>query len=356
MRQNPPAAAAPAPEMRRFIAGAGLLVVVLLGFFALLLPFSDRTAVTPPEVNVLDQLTESKREMLRHAMRAEVAHLRDDVDSSAAPAKPFKAPPAEAEVAPRAPAAEAAGAETGDPDIQKAIQAIDSGNVTDAVALLEGVLKRDPRNEQALVELAMVYMLDLKQPNEAIGYLQRALDVNPENKVVMSELVSLYEEEGRVDDGLSYLMEQAATHPQSPELAYGIGQMLSIQGREGEAIPYLEKAAQSTDNPVRAYRDLAEAYSRSGDPDRAIEAYGRAITQQEKEIQEKAQAGAPTTFAEERLANTKLDQARELIRRGDANSLDAAQKILDDVQTSVPDMDQTAALQESLTQTRKRAG
>jgi tetratricopeptide (TPR) repeat protein len=239
----------------------------------------------------------------------------------------------------------------GDPAVQRAIGLIDNGQIQEAVGVLEGILKKDPRNESALVELAMVNLLDLKQPEQALGYLQRVMDENPQNQVVLSELVSLYEEQGRLDEGLSFLMDVHAREPNSPDLSYGIGQMLTLQGRDSEAIAYLDKATQSPENAVRAYRDLAEAYSRSGESEHALDAYNKAITSQEKDIADKVAHGMPVSFAEERLNFTKLDKVRELIRMGD---YDNAQGLIDEVDHAMPGDDSVMALQEQVN--RKRAG
>jgi predicted Zn-dependent protease len=343
-------------EMKRFLGAVVLLGIALLGFFALMLPFSKENSfnATPGEVDIIEQLAEGKRQMLREALRVETAHLRNQLESHPAKPRLKSLTVAKTGALPVTVVVKSVTDDQSDPEIQSAIKAIDAGNISEAIALLEAVLKRDPRNEQALVEMAMIYMLDLKQSAEAIGYLQRAMDVNPDNKVVMSELVSLYEEEGRVDEGLAFMMERANAHPESSELSYGIGQMLSLQGREADAIPYLERAVKGAENPVRAYRDLAEAYARNGEASRAVDSYSKAITEQEKEIVEKAQAGMPTAFAEERLSNTKLDKARILIQAGDDASLDAAERILDDVSSRMPDLEQAAALKQTLA--KKRAG
>jgi predicted Zn-dependent protease len=238
-----------------------------------------------------------------------------------------------------------------DPDVQRAIDLIDSGKPQDAVAVLAGVLKRDPRNEQALIEMAMVQLIDLKQPGEALPFLQRAIDVNPRNPVVLSELVSLYEDQSKVDEGVGFLGDLYTKNPSSPELAHGMGQLLATAGRDGDAVPYLERAAQSPDYQVRAYRDLADAYARSGDTDKSLDAYDKSIHAQEQEIGDKAQRGLPVAFAEERLAYTKLSKADALVRSGE---LEQAQAILDEIAGVLPGDEKIMALREQVR--RKRAG
>jgi FimV-like protein len=237
-----------------------------------------------------------------------------------------------------------------DPDVMKAIALIDNGQVNEAVTALEAIVKKDPKNEQALVELAMIHLLDLKDPEQAIGYLQKAVVVAPANQVVMSELVSLYDEQQRLEDGVAFLQDVEKQQPGSPDVAYGLGQLLSLAGRDAESIPYLERAAQQGD-PVRAYRDLAEAYARTGDSERAIDSYDKALQSMDKELEGKRAQGLPAAYVEERIHYTKLDKARELIRM---NDLDGAQRLLDEVGQQMPGDEGVTALQQNLNQ--KRAG
>lgn len=327
---------------RGFLGSLVLLVVALVVFFVVLYP---KKADPQPPVRqpvASDLATEGRRQAMRPAQQR--SSLDWDVEDEAPTAGRVDAADKAGE-----PVQLADGEE--DPDVQKAINLVDGGNVTDALTLLEGVLKRDPKNEQALVEMAMIQLLDLKQPEQAVGYLQRVMEVNPENLVVMTELVSLYEEQGRVDEGLNFLMGVQASHPSSPELSHGVGQMLTLAGRDQEAIAYYEKATQSADYHVRAQRDLAEAYSRTGEPEKAIDSYSKAIASQEQEISDRAGRGLPVHGAEERLAYTKMDMARELIRTGD---VERAQTILDEISSIMPGDEKITALQDSIN--RKRAG
>ena len=50
---------------------------------------------------------------------------------------------------------------------------VDAGRPGEAIGLLEKILQNDPTNEAALTELGMVYLIDLKEPELAIGYLER---------------------------------------------------------------------------------------------------------------------------------------------------------------------------------------
>jgi MSHA biogenesis protein MshN len=317
-----------------FVGSLILLVAALVVFFIVMSPRKSepKTGAEPAPAQAMPP-----RQKVTAAPQAEPMPLA--VAPAAAPAPATGTDPA---------------AESDDPQIQKAINLIDAGNVTEAIAILEAVLKHDPRNEQALVELAMVYLLDLKQPEVATGYLQRVVDVNPQNQIVMSELVSLYEEQGKLDEGLAFLTEVHNRKPDSTELAYGIGQMMTLQGRDGEAISYLEKAAQEPENQVRALKDLGEAYSRTGDTEKAVDSFAKAIGNQEKEIADKQARGLPVQFDEERLNYTKMHMARELVHRGGPDDLDQAQQLLNDVKATMPTDEAVTSLQATLN--RRKAG
>lgn len=235
-----------------------------------------------------------------------------------------------------------------DSDVQDAIDQIDSGNIQSAMAMLIMILEKDPKNEQALVEMAMINLLDLKNSDEAIKYLQRVVEVNPSNRIVMSELVSLYDEEGMSDTGLNFLISQSEITG-SPELSYGIGQMLASQGRNVEAVEHLEKAANGTDN-YRAQKDLADAYARAGFEGKAVTAFAKTLEIQTKDVEERNKQGLPTTFAKENLSYTKLDMAKAYIQSG---QLDEAQAILDEVKGALPDADAVSMVQKNLDDKRR---
>lgn len=335
--------------MRGFLGSLVLLVAALSAFFSILFLILDSPSdVEPASPQLEDVLIESKRQTMRSAhWGRDPGYLASNETNRDVVIKLPNVPVENSE------AVMYEKELPFDDDITKAINLIDNGSVQEAIAVLDGVLKKDPRNEQALVELAMINLLDLKQPEAALGYLQRVVEVNPRNQIVMSELVSLFEEQGRVDDGIAFMTEVFQKNPESTELAFGIGQMLTLQGRDGDAIQYLEKAAASPENLVRANRELGEAYSKNGDHDKAIEAYNRAIADQERDIAEKAGRGLPTQFAEESVNFTKMDKVRSMIEGG--SQLDEAQQILNEINQTPMNGDQSVlSLQEALNAKRRK--
>ena len=66
------------------------------------------------------------------------------------------------------------------------------------------ILKSDPKNVEALRELAMLNLLDKKDSLAATGYFERAFVEDPNDSGVMNELLQLYQEQGEINKGLKF--------------------------------------------------------------------------------------------------------------------------------------------------------
>lgn len=206
------------------------------------------------------------------------------------------------------------GSEARDPLLDAAIEHVDAGKPDEAVPLLEELLRKNPKNEQALVELGMIYLIDYKKPDEALGYLKQALEVNPENRVVVSEVIGLFEEKGQIDAGLDYLKGLYQNHPQSGGLALGVGQMLASHGRDKDAIPYLEVAAKLPDGDYFPTGELVEAYRRAGEFDKAIEAGKGSLIREEERL--KSADEDSRAESQDRYTQAAIDHVQLLISLG----------------------------------------
>lgn len=160
------------------------------------------------------------------------------------------------------------------PDLQRAMQLIDSGSWREAEALLLDILAKDPRDEGALVELAMLLLIDKHDSRAAQPYLERALEVNPDNEAAVQELLGVYEETRNWDQGLAYLRSLQGDARKTGYVDYGIGSALISMGRPGEAVPALQKAIYEYGYKEYTAREgLAEAMVDSGRIDEGIREY-----------------------------------------------------------------------------------
>lgn len=211
-----------------------------------------------------------------------------------------------------------------DSDVARAIDLIDNGKIEAATAALEQILAKNPRNEQALIELGMIQLIDNHKPDAALPLLKTALQINPNNRMVASEIVGIYEDRGDRDDGLSFLKDLYGAHPDADGLAVGIGQILIGQGKDFEAVPFLETAARTSPDPAFHYAELGDIYGRMGDHDRAAKSYDSAINKEVENLSRASDAGSAAVI-NERIDNLRKDKASSLIDSGD---IDGAEEIL----------------------------
>jgi predicted Zn-dependent protease len=216
------------------------------------------------------------------------------------------------------------GPKSDDPEIAHAIELIDTGKIEAATVALEQILAKNPQNEQALIELGMIQLIDNHKPEAALPLLKSALQINPNNRMVASEIVGVYEDRGDREEGLAFLKDLYTSHPDADGLAVGIGQILVGQGKEYEAVPYLETAAKSSPDPAFHYAELGDIYGRMGDHDRAAKSYESAINKEYDNLSRASDAGAAAVITE-RIDNLRKDKASSLIDNGD---IEGAEDIL----------------------------
>lgn len=198
--------------------------------------------------------------------------------------------------------------------------------VDQAVALLQEILKKDPKNERALEEMGMIYMTEYQDPSKALSYFQKVVDVNPNNEFAVMELVGISTHPSRSGQTLEYLRNLYDKHPGSAILADGIGELLLSQGRLYEALPYLEKSAEDPKYAEFAHSRMAAVYQQMGDMGRAIGSYRKAISRQQQELQKRQSGGMYSEMVELDLARSRLDLARLLMTE---RKYDEAEALID---------------------------
>lgn len=171
---------------------------------------------------------------------------------------------------PRPPIVAEASDEMAD-SIQDMISLVDSGDWQTAEKKLLQYIQRHPNDESALVELAMIQLIDKKDAAAAKPYLERVVEGNLDNSSVLGELLAIYQETNTVDEGLKFLKGLKDKDTGSGVLDYGIGSSLLSNGRSEEAIDYLHKALDGSQvDLIIVKEDLADAYMESGRSDEAI--------------------------------------------------------------------------------------
>jgi predicted Zn-dependent protease len=158
------------------------------------------------------------------------------------------------------------------PDPALVDQYLANGEWQEAEHVLKTILAAYPNNEKALIQMAQIELNQKQDPNAARWLLEKALTLNPNNRAVMEKLLSIYDQTGLMDEGLTFLRSlNASTQEGKSIVEFGIAQSLSRLGKADEAVGYYLKARDdpsSDQNAVR--RELVDAYTDSGRPEEAV--------------------------------------------------------------------------------------
>jgi len=83
-------------------------------------------------------------------------------------------------------------------------------------------VKSDPKNKDLLIEIASFYK-SAHQFKDAAAYLGRALQVDPKNIAIRTEMASCLYFDGNVDGALAALQESLRQNPRDPNALFNLG-------------------------------------------------------------------------------------------------------------------------------------
>jgi cytochrome c-type biogenesis protein CcmH/NrfG len=134
----------------------------------------------------------------------------------------------------------------------------DSIEATSQIQTLKAILKKDPNNLPAWVELGNLYF-DTDQPKEAIEAYSHYLAAKPDNPDVRTDMGIMYRKLGQFDMALEEFRKAARSDPKHVNSRYNIGLVLlhdkqDIQG----AIKAWEEYLKVDPNSERAQRIRAQ--------------------------------------------------------------------------------------------------
>lgn len=109
---------------------------------------------------------------------------------------------------------------------------------------LRDILKIDPNNVQALNALGYTLADRTDRYNEALGYIQRAMTLDPKDAAIIDSMGWVQFRLGNHDQAITYL-RQALELTQDSEVAAHLGEVLWEAGKKDEAINVLKSALKS---------------------------------------------------------------------------------------------------------------
>ncbi len=134
----------------------------------------------------------------------------------------------------------------------------DSIEMASQIQTLKEIVKKDPKNLPAWVELGNLYF-DADQPKEAIEAYRRYLAVKPDNPDVRTDMGIMYRKLGQFDKAIEEFRKAAQSDPKHVNSRYNIGIVLlhdkqDIQG----AIKAWEEYLKVDPNSEKAQRIRAQ--------------------------------------------------------------------------------------------------
>jgi tetratricopeptide (TPR) repeat protein len=166
-----------------------------------------------------------------------------------------------------------------------------TGDFAGAVAFLESLLEESPDDPEVFYNLGVIHG-ETQRQQEAIGYMQRVLELNPDHAGALNYIGYSWAEQGmRLDEAEALIVRALEIRPDDGYITDSLGWVYYMRARplmerghssEGRAllersIAELEKAAELTGGDPVISEHLGDAYLLLEDKQRALELYEEAL-------------------------------------------------------------------------------
>lgn len=161
-----------------------------------------------------------------------------------------------------------------DPQLERAYEAMQKGDLDAAREIYQGVLQRDPNNRDALLGLAAIDLRTRSYEMAEARYL-RLLELDPRDGHAHAGLLALRQADPVASE--SRLKNLLASQPESPWLHFALGNQYALQSRWSEAQQaYFRALAADPENPDYAF-NLAVSLDHLHQRAQAVEFYRRSL-------------------------------------------------------------------------------
>jgi len=113
--------------------------------------------------------------------------------------------------------------------------------------------------------------------DEAIGFFQKALEINPDHAVALQNLGNAYRQKKDWDAARKTLEHALALNPEDAEANYGLGMVYAQSNDTGRAYEYLQKALAARPVYPEALNNLGILYLRTGRAEEAKKSFAVSI-------------------------------------------------------------------------------
>ena len=111
----------------------------------------------------------------------------------------------------------------------------------------------------------------------AIADFKRAMDLEPQNAIIISNISMAYERKRYLKEAIRYAQDAVELAPKDPQFRVSLGDLYFGMGDYGQALAAYQTAAEIAPGTAAAYEGLGNTYMKQGELNQAIQAYSRAI-------------------------------------------------------------------------------
>jgi Flp pilus assembly protein TadD len=166
--------------------------------------------------------------------------------------------------------ASSADENTSDPEKlnNAAFARLDAMDYSGAAKLAERAVTLDPHSLSAWNNLGRSY-LGLRQPDKAEAAFRKQIEVNPYDQYAYNNLGLALRDQNRNEEAITSFRKQIELVPLDKWAHKNLGDLLLTLNKSIDAVPELEIASQITPDDMEVSALLADAYSKSGNQDKA---------------------------------------------------------------------------------------
>ncbi|MBF0205459.1 MAG: hypothetical protein HQK53_01085 [Oligoflexia bacterium] len=164
---------------------------------------------------------------------------------------------------------------------KEALNKSEDGNWEEAYSILQKILEIDPRNENVLVQFAMITLVNKNDAAAALSIMEKIIKLNPKNDTVLDQMTITYNELGKSQEGI-ILFKSILDEDASPNVERALARLILLQDPSENSVSDLQALVDSGEfkSPV-VFEELGDYYIEKGNADKAMENYKKSLNMQD---------------------------------------------------------------------------
>ncbi len=155
----------------------------------------------------------------------------------------------------------------------------------DSMKVLAQALEENPQSSEILAEMGFVMLQGMQDPQKALEYFERSLEIQPDNSDAISALANIYVKEGLTYRGIEVLKNLMNRAPGNTTIPIALADCLAKQGKQAEGLELLEDSRRRAEKEDSFTPYLGMMYLNTGNPAKAVDVFKRILEKREREGQ-----------------------------------------------------------------------